>query len=555
MIKMQKFIEKATTLCFAGMMAVILFVLFFLSKTPYYCRPVYSGSNVGLAAVSFGITGAAAGVILLLKRKGKWKGFPYEKTVRWGTLVLFLFQCYLAYNIRFETEWDVGYAILPSARAIAAGKKEEILNWYFSQYQNNMFLTAVYSLILRLNARIGIFTGQDELMCIVLVNAVINSAVCRLTFQTARRFIREGFAFLAYLLTVLLVGISPWFTICYSDSFGLFFPLLSLFLYTGKGLWTDRNAKDCDNKGSLFRQGIRFCILCILGYLGYLIKPQTVILLIAIVIVESSRHFRKMSLKKALCILGFFAGACLCIGTIRYGLEKMYDSMGFQTESEKKFGITHYLMMGLNPQTNGVYSEEDVQTSMDCKDTVERRQTNLRISKERMEAFGLTGFLEHWKKKILINYNDGTFAWSMEGGFYDEIYEPRNSVISGLLREVYYNSGKYYRTFYTVEQSIWLLVLGLSLFTGCMFFQKEYEKKDTNATVLQLAVIGLTLFELLFEARARYLYTYAPIYALLAAAGAEQILWIRKRCRALVDRVSSGVQEHLQNEDENEKAV
>lgn len=38
-----------------------------------------------------------------------------------------------------------------------------------------------------------------------------------------------------------------------------------------------------------------------------------------------------------------------------------------------------------------------------------------------------------------------------------------------------------------------------------------------------LAVIGLTLFELLFEARARYLYTYVPVYCVLAALGMQEI--------------------------------
>ena len=38
------------------------------------------------------------------------------------------------------------------------------------------------------------------------------------------------------------------------------------------------------------------------------------------------------------------------------------------------------------------------------------------------------------------------------------------------------------------------------------------------------AVIGLTVFELLFEARARYLYTYTPLYILLAVAGIQKIM-------------------------------
>ena len=37
--------------------------------------------------------------------------------------------------------------------------------------------------------------------------------------------------------------------------------------------------------------------------------------------------------------------------------------------------------------------------------------------------------------------------------------------------------------------------------------------------VMMLSVIGLTAFELIFEARARYLFTYAPVYILLGIGG------------------------------------
>ena len=44
-------------------------------------------------------------------------------------------------------------------------------------------------------------------------------------------------------------------------------------------------------------------------------------------------------------------------------------------------------------------------------------------------------------------------------------------------------------------------------------FNKE---TDYIYLVLALTIIGLTMFELIFEARARYLYTNLPIYILLA---------------------------------------
>ena len=65
---------------------------------------------------------------------------------------------------------------------------------------------------------------------------------------------------------------------------------------------------------------------------------------------------------------------------------------------------------------------------------------------------------------------------------------------------------------------IWLTILFAGIFS---VFQKENRRWTS---VIMLAVIGLTVFELLFEARARYLYTYTPLYILLAVAGIQKIM-------------------------------
>ena len=45
------------------------------------------------------------------------------------------------------------------------------------------------------------------------------------------------------------------------------------------------------------------------------------------------------------------------------------------------------------------------------------------------------------------------------------------------------------------------------------------KKLRTQTAAAMLSILGLTLFEQLFEARARYLYSYTPVYILLAAVG------------------------------------
>ena len=84
--------------------------------------------------------------------------------------------------------------------------------------------------------------------------------------------------------------------------------------------------------------------------------------------------------------------------------------------------------------------------------------------------------------------------------------------ISGLLREFYYEDGTYYRVFETVEQAVWIFVLVGGWISSMSMLLK---KRRGSYYAMALALIGITIFEILFEARARYLYLYAPIFVLM----------------------------------------
>lgn len=53
-----------------------------------------------------------------------------------------------------------------------------------------------------------------------------------------------------------------------------------------------------------------------------------------------------------------------------------------------------------------------------------------------------------------------------------------------------------------------------------------------------LSLVGLTLFELIFEARARYLYCYVPLYLLFGSWGLEQFYQFM-RCK-IKERMEQG---------------
>ena len=126
---------------------------------------------------------------------------------------------------------------------------------------------------------------------------------------------------------------------------------------------------------------------------------------------------------------------------------------------------------------------------------------------------GLTKFLA---KKAMTNFGNGTYAWGVEGVFYYEIPEEKIPTVSPFLRSCFYSYGENYPTFATFQQYLWLIILMGNF--GIIFIIQD-KKMRSDMAVPVLALIGLTMFEMIFEARARYLFNYSPLFILTAAIG------------------------------------
>ena len=193
--------------------------------------------------------------------------------------------------------------------------------------------------------------------------------------------------------------------------------------------------------------------------------------------------------------------------------------MNFPVDREGAFGAAHFFMMGLNTETMGAYNGDDNLYSNTFSSVKERNRGNMKLALERIREMGPIGLMKHGARKTLTNYYDGTFAWGGEGYFFSGMNEPKANPFCEFLRGVYYGGeepGKYYPLWTNFAQMVWLSVLFLAIIA--MFPPKNPEKD-----MMLLSVVGLTLFELLFEARARYLFTYVPIYILLALYGLQFI--------------------------------
>lgn len=427
-----------------------------------------------------------------------------DRFVKIAAIVLLAAQIYIAYNIHFFTGWDAK-GVFATAQAIVAGEPD-VVHYGFSSYPNNRGTLLVEVALLRLGSRFGIFTPEQAPMHIIVFNCLLNTAACVLVYRSAALFVSKKSAFAAFLLAVATVGTSPWSVIYYSDAIGLIFPIAGFYLFA---------VPVKKRRVQIVCRAASVVLLCC----SYFIKPQCAIMLIAMMLVQAAYTLGKPS-RRSFLRLGA-AAACAAVTLVAAGavVEQTSEHLGVHTEEEQRIGMTHFLLMGLNTQTDGVYSLEDVKFAWRFDTKKERDRAELAAAADRLKAMGPIGLAKHLVKKTLVLFADGTFAWGAEGEFYSRVPAAPNTKAAPFLRSIFYHNetGTRYRYLALLQHTAWLAILLFSLAAVCG------SKGEKRKSVLMLAVIGLTAFELLFEARARYLYTYVPVYCVLAALGMQEI--------------------------------
>ena len=418
------------------------------------------------------------------------------------SISLLFVQIIMIYFYYFRTGWD-SYLIIDASYLLSENVKlQDWTNDYFSYYPNNIFITILFSKIIFLCKIIGV--ADYSYFVILVFQAILNIFTGFLVFNVIRKITQNiNLSVFGYIFYVLLVGLSPWVSIPYSDSTALIIPVLMLYLHT-----------------NIDKEGFKIVGLSFLGVLGYMIKPQTAILFISIFLV-SILFIRLRYIKKTLKYLSI---ALISILISYFFIVIFMSNNNITVNRELEISYPHFVKMGLNNVTNGGYLSDDAGKSMSFKSTKERKEENIEVIKERLSEYGIDGLLKHQIKKTLVTYNDGTFAWSQEGNFYWEIKEEK-SRIERFFRNIYYESGSNHSIFKYIVQGAWLIILSIQTLT--IFIKRE--NMDNSMRVVLLSLIGLFVFESIFEARARYLYTYVPIFIVSGMIGLNEFLnWMKK---------------------------
>ena len=429
---------------------------------------------------------------------------------------------------------------------------DKIMHGYYSRYANNLFLTYIFLNIYILSKVIGIYNGYFLLL---FIQSIIFSVGGYLIYKIADMYFKERYKIYSvctWIIYMIIVGLSPHIVLTYSDGIGMFLSLLLTYI-----IFKLEDRKILINNKEIIRNRILKTILILfftnLTIISYYIKPQIIIVSIAYGIIKLTniilsiikKYIIKLKTIKSKKIIDnknkietniYYIIIILLIiftGYMTYTyIRKANNNMGIDVDKEKRFNITHYAMLGWNTESKGVFTVKDENFSGKYEKLKDREKANIEELKRRITEMGLGGVINQIARKILTNYNDGTFSGVATFVYIRDEYNIQglDNNLSEFLKNVYYERGKYNQIYTQIMQCLWISILIFNMFS-------YNDSKSRKIAIIILALIGLFLFETIFEARSRYIFVYVPLYIFIGVIGIKNVLnWTSRRIKCMKNR-------------------
>ena len=526
----------------AVQLIIVSLLLFAAGSTDYYIKRDQLYPNTVYAAAGLVLT-----VLLCLVIKisgGRLEGFltRHLRPVIFFTLLLFfLISAALDISGFFYSDWDP-MAVLYAAFELVQGKGEILTDAYLSNHPNNLLLVWIYSMVLKAAG----MAGQGSVLAIVVFQCIISTLTAFIVWRIMSD-IYIGSRVMPYVGLILYevwIGLSPWFIVTYSDQAGIIFPVLILRL--------SQRISQSRDRGRLAGSNLLWGAVSLVAGTGYFIKPQIVIAYIAVLLFNfldcldrEVKHTRvlknggnKAGLMKRGAVIAVISGVCFILSFFLVrGI--VFPSMRIDIDADRSFGMAHYFMMGLNRETDGVYSDEDTLYTDSFDSPEKKREADMELAWQRIREYGPAGIAGHAGRKTLVNYNDGLFSWGVDGRFFagreaEDLGNVEKTPLTDAVWSFILPEGADHGKYSSMLQMFWIMILLMCIVSGGVVgghLLREGKKPPGGGIpvpddiyIVMLALTGLFFFELLFEAKARYLFIYTPYYLILSVYGLFAVL-------------------------------
>ncbi len=485
-------------------------------------RPVHTPLHQPVVVIGVVVLVAAALIVRLPRRLLRDDGSRWTR-VRVPTVVAVaggILTAATGLALRYPFGWDAR-VVMDLAATLDSGRPlDEAGVGYLSRYPNNLALLAVDEW----GHAIGRLLGADPVDVLVMLGAVAVAITLYAVHDVVVRVAGRGPALGAQLVTLLLVAPSPWVAVPYTDVYAM--PFVAVALMLAARALTGHAPTTPGEVGAAVSGHDRRRVLLLAGALlsaviAYALKttPVVVALAIALTLVlvagerPQARRRRLAVLASAAVGLGVFAGAALAVPSVA----KVVTGLG-ETRFETGVSPTPLWWLangsvqgvtGGGEPTYGSYSREMVVAI----EHFTPEQTNAyarRVLADRWAERGVGGTVVFYTDKLAWNWGDGMFtAWGEGGDSLPGVLPPAAGLV-GVVHTVDGYHGGAYGLRSDLAQALWVSLL---LLAGVGLLRAPYRRE---VVLLAVTVLGIAAFTLLFQGRARYLFTFAPVVAALA---------------------------------------
>lgn len=223
----------------------------------------------------------------------------------------------------------------------------------------------------------------------------------------------------------------------------------------------------------------------------YIIRPTALAVAIAILLENIFRYRKEYSLR----VLSSF-GFCL---VLIVAFNNITTALNLSTDNEKeKIPHTHWVKMGLNEQTYGVWNQQDSDYIADMNSTKEMDEHNKEVIVDRLQDLGFVGYMKHLNEKIEREWVSSQFSMYRVG----EWFEQKNDKVTNIVSNYDSNLNKCFNIYSYVIK----LFLFLSILVAIMFYKKMNNTETEVLRISMLSTFIVFVFLLLWETAPHYTY-------------------------------------------------
>ena len=407
----------------------------------------------------------------------------------------------LAFAGRYRFGWDARVVLDISERVTAGQDLSERQYAYLSRYPNNLPLLVLDNAAQRVGRRVGL----DAATVFVGVNGLALAVTLLGTYWLVAMLRGRVAALAAEGVVLVLVGLSPWMSVAYTDVVAMPFLVLGLALVVAVGRAASRRRQ------VLLGGPAVGCL-----WLAFLVKSTPVVTVAALALLAalgclSSQAPRRLLAGGLAAGLMLFAGLTLASQQV---LPAMAGVDAGRLDRSRALPPVYWMAIGATARTvngrtqYGGYDPEAARATAAMDGAEAGRWARQRL-RERLADAGPVGYLRFLGEKAAWVWGDGMF-WAWGEGSDGRARDLGSGSLADLVDRWNRPGGGGYLWRTAAAQAVWLFVL---LLLGARALRARW---TWQTGLLLLSVAGIAGFTLLFEGRSRYLLTHVPVVVALA---------------------------------------